>query len=51
MSPRHTLLGDIETSVKDFSLLEQLVLKDGISNIDAYYEKHICNFVSLHVLI
>lgn len=43
MSLRHTLLGDIQTSVKDFALLEQLGLKDGISNRDVYYEKHICN--------
>lgn len=43
MSLRHTLLGDIQTSVKDFSLLEHLGLKNGISNRDVYYEKHIHN--------
>lgn len=43
MPLRHTLMGDVQTSVKDFSLLEQLVWKERISNIDVYYEKHISN--------
>lgn len=43
MSLRHTLLGDIQISVKDFALLKELGLKDGISNRDVYYEKHISN--------
>lgn len=43
MSLRQTLLGDIQISAKDFSLLEQFSLKDGISNRDVHYEKHICN--------
>lgn len=43
MSLKHTLLGDIQTSVKDLSLLEHLGLKNGISNRDVYYEKHIHN--------
>lgn len=40
---RHTLPGDIQTSAKDLSLLEQLDLKNGISKRDVYHEKHIHN--------